>query len=361
MSSESLNAIKRIDTTSLVDKVENSLVDFLKEKNLKIGDSIPKELDLALALGVSRTVIREALTRLRLMGLIETKKKSGSFITSPDLFGIMSKSMDPHILDLDTLKEIFEIDYDKSVDKSETLGIDKVGYRSIHFIAKLKADRLKLPEYKKFKGLCFEIQIRTILQHAWAEIEHDKDYKFSGELPIHLKRRFKVLAGVLELADREFNNIATEIDDYSQLVKLEAMKGDLNIEINSASTKSYIDYRFADLIEKEMLNTERMVSRDLIQEIKAMGISNLEELNAKIPNDLNKKVVQFINGKENYSGFLRTILMIIDIDKYFTKAWQNKWQGIDHSTVTLLKAYNIDIFPYLKKFKMQILGQANIR
>lgn len=109
MSSESLNAIKRIDTTSLVDKVENSLVDFLKEKNLKIGDSIPKELDLALALGVSRTVIREALTRLRLMGLIETKKKSGSFITSPDLFGIMSKSMDPHILDLDTLKEIFEI------------------------------------------------------------------------------------------------------------------------------------------------------------------------------------------------------------------------------------------------------------
>ena len=109
MSSGSLNAIKRIDTTSLVDKVENSLVDFLKEKNLKIGDSIPKELDLALALGVSRTVIREALTRLRLMGLIETKKKSGSFITSPDLFGIMSKSMDPHILDLGTLKEIFEI------------------------------------------------------------------------------------------------------------------------------------------------------------------------------------------------------------------------------------------------------------
>ena len=109
MPSETLKTIKKIDTASLVDKVENSLVEILKERNLKVGDSIPKELDLAEALGVSRTVVREALTRLRLMGLIETKKKSGSVITSPDLFGIMSRSMDPHILSQETLKEIFEI------------------------------------------------------------------------------------------------------------------------------------------------------------------------------------------------------------------------------------------------------------
>ena len=37
------------------------------------------------------------------------EKKKGSVITSPDLFGMMSKSMNPHILDQDTLKEIFEI------------------------------------------------------------------------------------------------------------------------------------------------------------------------------------------------------------------------------------------------------------
>ena len=109
MPAETLKAIKKIDTASLVDKVEDRLVEILKNKNLKVGDSIPKELDLAEALGVSRTVIREALTRLRLMGLIETKKKSGSVITSPDLFGIMSRSMDPHILSQETLKEIFEI------------------------------------------------------------------------------------------------------------------------------------------------------------------------------------------------------------------------------------------------------------
>jgi GntR family transcriptional repressor for pyruvate dehydrogenase complex len=54
-------------------------------------------------------VVREALLRLRMIGLIETKKKKGTVITSPDLFEILNKSMNPHILDQETLKEIFEI------------------------------------------------------------------------------------------------------------------------------------------------------------------------------------------------------------------------------------------------------------
>lgn len=101
--------IRPDDTSSLVDKVEDSLVALLQERKLSVGDVIPKEMELAESLGVSRTVIREALTRLRFMGLIESKKKKGSVITSPDLFGMMSKSMNPHILDQDTLREIFEI------------------------------------------------------------------------------------------------------------------------------------------------------------------------------------------------------------------------------------------------------------
>lgn len=70
-----------IDTRSLVDKVESNLVELLKQRKLKVGDSIPKEIELAETLGVSRTVIREALLRLRTMGLIESKKKRG--LSSP--------------------------------------------------------------------------------------------------------------------------------------------------------------------------------------------------------------------------------------------------------------------------------------
>lgn len=103
------NKLQKIDTTSLVDRVEKSIIEFLTGKNLKVGDSIPKELELSAALGVSRTVIREALSRLRMIGLLESKKKKGSVITSPDLISILSKSMDPRLLDDETLKEIFEM------------------------------------------------------------------------------------------------------------------------------------------------------------------------------------------------------------------------------------------------------------
>lgn len=108
-----MTAIQReiniVDNSSLVDKVEAQLVELLQNQKLKVGDTIPKEMDLAQSLGVSRTVVREALTRLKIMGLIESKKKKGAVITSPDIFGNLRKSLNPYILDEETLREMFEI------------------------------------------------------------------------------------------------------------------------------------------------------------------------------------------------------------------------------------------------------------
>lgn len=103
------NHFIKIERSSLVDKVEAKLVELLQNRQLRIGDSIPKEMELAETIGVSRTVIREALLRLRMMGLIESRKKKGAVITSPDLFGNLNKSMNPHLLSEDTLREVFEI------------------------------------------------------------------------------------------------------------------------------------------------------------------------------------------------------------------------------------------------------------
>ncbi len=94
---------------SLVDKAETRIVELLRDQKLKVGDVIPKEMELTEMLGVSRTVVREALMRLKVMGLIESRKKKGSIITSPDIFDVLSKSMNPQILDQDTLKDMFEL------------------------------------------------------------------------------------------------------------------------------------------------------------------------------------------------------------------------------------------------------------
>lgn len=84
------------------------------------------------------------------------------------------------------------------------------GYQSIHYLVKMTEERLALPDYKAFQGLICEIQIRTVLQHAWAEMEHDIQYKGSQNIPASVKRKFLSLAGLLEIADREFSSIQRE-------------------------------------------------------------------------------------------------------------------------------------------------------
>jgi putative GTP pyrophosphokinase len=51
------------------------------------------------------------------------------------------------------------------------------GYRATHIIMSFGKKRIKLPEYKNFRGLRSEVQVTSMLHHAWAEIEHDLIYK----------------------------------------------------------------------------------------------------------------------------------------------------------------------------------------
>ncbi|MFI5157456.1 MAG: FadR/GntR family transcriptional regulator [Sphingobacteriales bacterium] len=108
-SSNLIESLRNIDTSSLVDRVEKNLIELFIEKEFKVGDIIPTELELKEAMGVSRTVIREALLRLRMIGLIDSKKHRGAVITSPDLTAVLQKSMHPQMLDDNTLREIFEM------------------------------------------------------------------------------------------------------------------------------------------------------------------------------------------------------------------------------------------------------------
>jgi DNA-binding FadR family transcriptional regulator len=97
------------EPSTLVDKVEADMLAYFNTHSLKAGDVIPTEIDLAAQLGVSRTVIREAMLRLRMRGLLESKKKRGTVITNPDLLSLIEKTMYPGILDNDTLRDIFEL------------------------------------------------------------------------------------------------------------------------------------------------------------------------------------------------------------------------------------------------------------
>ncbi|MDF7818518.1 GntR family transcriptional regulator [Runella sp. MFBS21] len=101
--------IAPIPALTMADVVELRLREYLKKKSFRPGDALPKEQELADALGVSRNVVREALSRLRMLGMIDTKKKRGMILTQPDILGSFERVLDPLILGQNTLQDIFEL------------------------------------------------------------------------------------------------------------------------------------------------------------------------------------------------------------------------------------------------------------
>ena len=133
----------------------------------------------------------------------------------------------------------FEIDSDRSSDKRSTTDPDRFGYVSLHYVIKLGPNRRDLGEWAPFKDMVAEIQIRTILQHAWAEIEHDLGYKAPDAIPDSIKRRFSRLAGLLELADDEFESLRDASERHALQVD-EAIKDDTDVPLDQDSTMAFI-------------------------------------------------------------------------------------------------------------------------
>ena len=101
--------LKRIDQKTMADLVEIQLRDFLRKKSFKPGDQLPSEQQLAESLGVSRNVVREALSRLRMLGIVDSRKKRGMLLASPDILGSFERVLDPLIMDKSTLQDLFEL------------------------------------------------------------------------------------------------------------------------------------------------------------------------------------------------------------------------------------------------------------
>ncbi len=245
------------------------------------------------------------------------------------------------------IEKSFNILENFSVNKKNTLGLDKVGYQSTHYICSLGEKRKNLPEYSKFSNQIFEVQIRTILQHAWAELSHDRNYKSSKGLPIDIQRRFNLISGQLEIADREFNILVNKIDSYKLNVKDMIINKNFDIEINITTLIEFIKYciNFLGIKKIQISNNLDMETVDtLIQEIHDFEISKISELCILITKNF-IKLYNLYAKQTTESGFIRDLLMFTDIEKYFKNSWNNHWGGIEKDLKKiLLNKYNKDIF-----------------
>ena len=106
------------------------------------------------------------------------------------------------------IRGVFEVDEKRSVDKRRDLQLRQFGYRSVHLLIRL-GKRLS-PQLTGYNRLWIEVQIRSLLEHGWAEIEHEVCYKAGVHFPDLLLRRFGALAGTLEMLDLQFSGLRAE-------------------------------------------------------------------------------------------------------------------------------------------------------
>ena len=137
------------------------------------------------------------------------------------------------------MSDIFDVDALKTHDKRKQLEATSFGYMSMHIICAIKAE--DDPE-QLFNGIQFEIQIRSVLQHAWAEIEHDLGYKSDYGLPRAVRRSFSRTASLLEVADEAFVALRQSARGYTRSVRKKIAEDKAeDILLDRVSLRSFIN------------------------------------------------------------------------------------------------------------------------
>ncbi|HUZ61094.1 MAG TPA: FCD domain-containing protein [Hanamia sp.] len=179
-----LDKLNPIENQTQVDKIEISLQNFFINESFEPGDPIPNEIELAKALGVSRTSIREALSRFKTLGIIESRKNRGTVITHPDILYNMERVVDLKLLDHGTMKDIFELRL-----------VLEIGIADLLFLRKTSSDMKKLEEIVEK-----DEKSKNKMEYRQHDIEfHSMLYKISGNETI--QRFQKILLPIFEYVD----------------------------------------------------------------------------------------------------------------------------------------------------------------
>lgn len=211
-----------------------------------------------------------------LAGKLELKgHKYNSLADLTDILGLRVITF--YIDDVDkvasAVERLFEIDWDNTVDKRKIHEIDSFGYLSLHYICSIPGFTYR-----------FEIQMRTLLQHAWANMDHDTGYKSGVEIPKRYMRNMSRLAGMLELVDDEFSKIRIELTDYRRRVQALVRSGNLDeVPIDGDTFRSYLDLNPFNQLNKRIAAMNQAEIQDVslmpyLAVFKGLGLKTLGDI-----------------------------------------------------------------------------------
>lgn len=214
------------------------------------------------------------------------------------------------------LAEGFVVDTENSVDKRKTLEDNQFGYVSLHYICSLNEGDLN--EHPEFEGIKFEIQLRSVLQHAWAEIEHDLGYKSLFGVPHAITRNFSRVAGLLEIADAQFVELRDSIRSYERDVKVKISSGMAqDVPLDRVSLEAFVNLNAEFRIFCLKLETEKKVDIETIspdnylEQFSFFGIEYIGQLNEMLVRNLDMMDLMISDRLMHYELDIMTTNMIL--------------------------------------------------
>jgi putative GTP pyrophosphokinase len=179
----------------------------------------------------------------------ERKGYSKSFDEIEDICGI--RVICYYASDVEKVNKIIKKEFQivEEENKSELLGLKEFAYRSQHYIVKINKDWNAAPNYRNLENFKAEIQVRTILMHAWAEIEHKLNYKTDAQVPDKFQRKLFRLSAKFEEADEQFEELKSGIEEYKLQLNntiLTSKKFNPKQDFNIDSFRSFVKFHFPE-------------------------------------------------------------------------------------------------------------------
>lgn len=247
-------------TTIMSEYFQN--IDIYQKLSHDVGDIINTLLEVN-HIKISNMSVR-IKTEEALRNKVMYKNKYNHLDEITDILGVRIITLFETDIDtiLDLLENTFEVCEIVDKRKKERTNRIEFGYNSLHVIVKFTNSRCQLVEYQKYQDIRFEVQIRTVLQHAWAEVEHGLGYKSFYEPPMTVKRKLNRLAAALEILDEEFENIRYDISLYNQ--SFDKVEKILKTDINKDSLIAYVNNSefLNGLVEKLAQELDFQIVRD---------------------------------------------------------------------------------------------------
>jgi ppGpp synthetase/RelA/SpoT-type nucleotidyltranferase len=178
--------------------------------------------------------------------------------------------------DLPRLDELIRKSFTIYASDDKVTGNDPAsfGYMSVHYVASLH-DKHSGPRYDDLKGVRFEIQTRTIVMDAWANISHYLDYKGTSSIPEGLRKDFFALSGLFYVADQHFEIFTDRAQLSQEKARQELQQSNLvgSVDINLDTMQAFLLDRY-----KDRRDIARSSISEFVEEVTRAGYDDIGTL-----------------------------------------------------------------------------------